>query len=81
MPDSDKNLLILHLSFNTIIDFDNYSIDVNKFLKKFNIENNKEIHENKSSYNPISVNETEVIKIYNYWDIRLYNEFFGKKIL
>ena len=67
-------------NFNTIIDFDNYSIDVNKFLKKFNIENNKEIHENKSSYNPISVNETEVIKIYNYWDIKLYNEILNKKI-
>ena len=67
-------------NFNTIIDFDNYSIDVNKFLKKFNIENNKEIHENKSSYNPISVNEIEVIKIYNYWDIRLYNEILNKKI-
>jgi len=67
-------------NFHSIIDFDNYSIDLNNFLKKFNIENKEEIHDNKSKYSPISVNQTEVIKIYNYWDIKLYNEILNKKV-
>ena len=67
-------------NFHSIIDFDNYSIDLNNFLKKFNIENKEEIHDNKSKYSPISVNQAEVIKIYNYWDIKLYNEILNKKV-
>ena len=67
-------------NFHSIIDFDNYSIDLNNFLKKFNIENKEEIHDNKSKYTPISVNQAEVIKIYNYWDIKLYNEILNKKV-
>ena len=67
-------------NFHSIIDFDNYSIDLNNFLKKFNIENKEEIHDNKSKYSPISVNQVEVIKIYNYWDIKLYNEILNKKV-
>ncbi len=67
-------------NFHSIIDFDNYSIDLDNFLKKFNIENKEEIHDNKSKYSPISVNQVEVIKIYNYWDIKLYNEILNKKV-
>jgi hypothetical protein len=67
-------------NFNAIIDFDNYSADLNNFLKNFNIENKEEIHENKSKYSSISDNQAEVIKIYNYWDIKLYNEILNKKI-
>lgn len=67
-------------NFHSIIDFDNYSIDLDNFLKKFNIENKEEIHDNKSKYSPISVNQAEVIKIYNYWDIKLYNEILNKKV-
>ena len=67
-------------NFKAIIDFDNYSTDINNFLKQFNIENKEEIHENKSKYNSVSNNEAEVIKIYNYWDIKLYNEILNKKI-
>ena len=67
-------------NFHSIIDFNNYSIDLNNFLKKFNIENKEEIHDNKSKYSPISVNQAEVIKIYNYWDIKLYNEILNKKV-
>ena len=66
-------------NFHTIIDFDNYLLDVNKFLKKFNIENKEEIHDNKNNYSSISHNQTEAIKIYNYWDIKLYNEILNKK--
>lgn len=66
-------------NFHTIIDFDNYSLEVNNFLKKFNIENNEEIHENKNNYSSISHNQAETIKIYNYWDIKLYNEIFNNK--
>ena len=50
------------------------------FLKQFNIEDKEEIHENKSKYNLVSDNQADVIKIYNYWDIKLYNEILNKKI-
>ena len=75
------NIAIKNLkNFKAIIDFDNYSTDISNFLKQFNIEDKEEIHENKSKYNPVSDNQANVIKIYNYWDIKLYNEILNKKI-
>ena len=75
------NIAIKNLkNFKAIIDFDNYSTEISNFLKQFNIEDKEEIHENKSKYNPVSDNQADVIKIYNYWDIKLYNEILNKKI-
>lgn len=75
------NIALKNLSkFHSVLDFSNYSTEVDKFLKNFNIEKKEEMHDNKSSYKLISDNDTNAIKIYNYWDIKLFNEFFNKKI-
>ncbi len=75
------NIAIKNLkNFKTIIDFENYSRDIKFFLKEFKIEKPDEIHENKNEYSPISEEEANAIKIYNYWDIKLYNEIFDKNI-
>lgn len=66
--------------FDCIINFDNYFLEVNNFLKKFNIINKENIHDNKIEYSSISDNQIMAIKIYNYWDIKLYNEFFEQKV-
>ena len=48
-----------------------------------NLNDNIEItHINKSSYDKMSANEQEIIKVYNYWDLKLYDfykEFMKKK--
>tara|TARA_B100000900_G_scaffold179257_1_gene151889 strand:- start:40 stop:753 length:714 start_codon:yes stop_codon:yes gene_type:complete len=67
-------------NFNTVIDFENYFADTNKFLKSFNFENKEEIHQNKNRYPSITKSQIDAIKIYNYWDIKLYNEILSKNI-
>ena len=74
------NIAVKNLKcFDTIINFENYNSDVNKFLKKFNVSTTVKIHENKSQYKKMTNNEFEAIKLYNYWDLKLYNQILKKK--
>ena len=63
-------------NFKAIINFNNYNSDLNKFLKEMGVKELKEenFHDNKISKNINSSSETEAIKLYNYWDLKLYEE-------
>ena len=67
-------------NFFFIIDFENIESDLKKLIKMMNLNDNIEItHINKSSYDKMSANEKEIIKVYNYWDLKLYD--FYKEVL
>ena len=61
--------------FNAVIYFDNYENDLRKFLNNFGIKNiSKKFHANKSSEKILTNSEKKSIEIYNYWDLKLYEE-------
>ena len=67
-------------SFNFIIHFDNYENDLRKFLNSFEIKNvSKKFHDNKSTERILTNSEKNSIEIYNYWDLKLYEEIFKNK--
>ena len=67
-------------NFFFIIDFENIESDLKKLIKMMNLNDNIEItHINKSSYDKMSANEKEIIKVYNYWDLKLYD--FYKEVM
>lgn len=66
--------------FKGVILFENYNQEINKFFKNFDIlEVKAEFHANKSLHKELSKNEIEAIKIYNYWDLKLYEEILKTK--
>ena len=71
-----KNLKL----FNEIIIFENYENDLKNFFNQFQIKNfSKKFHNNKSPEKILKDEEREAIKIYNYWDIKLYEEILAWK--
>ena len=67
-------------NFFFIIDFNNIESDLEKMLKKVNCKYNIKIeHLNHYSYEKISTKDKEVIKVYNYWDLKLY-EYYEKHL-
>jgi len=67
-------------NFFFIIDFNNLESDLRKILKKANCKDNIQIeHLNKVSYEKMSAKDEEVIKVYNYWDLKLY-EYYEKHL-
>lgn len=68
-------------SFNTVINFENYDEEVKKFFEKFEIKGfDKRFYDNKSPEKTLEVSEEEAIRIYNYWDLKLYDEIINFKI-
>jgi hypothetical protein len=63
-------------NFKAIINFNNYNNDLNKFLNQMGINElqNQKFHDNKIDKKIYSKSETEAIKLYNYWDLKLYEE-------
>ena len=76
------NLAIKNIkSFNAVIIFENYEEDSKKFFKRFQIDRfTKKFHANRSPRASLNENEREAIKIYNYWDIKLYEEIKNFKL-
>ena len=67
-------------SFNFIIHFDNYENDLRKFLNSFGVTNiSKKFHDNKSTEKILTNSEKNSIEIYNYWDLKLYEEIYKNK--
>lgn len=68
-------------NFKFIINFDNYNNDLNKFLKEVGINELKKenYHNNKINLTNFSNEESEAIKLYNHWDIKLYEEINKNK--
>ena len=67
-------------SFNKIIIFENYEEDAKIFFKGLGVEDfSKKFHDNRSPKKILGDNERDAIKIYNYWDIKLYNEVLNLK--
>ena len=63
-------------NFDTIIKFDNFENDVKKFIEKFNVANIEIPHINKSNNKrKISNEELKAIEFYNFYDIKLVNQF------
>jgi hypothetical protein len=60
--------------FKIIINFENYSQELDKFLQEFGVNDSKKekFHNNKIGNKNLSNAEIEAIKIYNYWDLKLY---------
>ena len=80
----DENIFLLAKknleNFFFIIDFNNIESDYEKMLKKANCKYNIKIKkQNYSSYEKISTKDKEVIKVYNYWDLKLY-EYYEKNL-
>ena len=75
------NIAIKNLkSFKGIITFENYEEDLKKFFKNFKIDKfTKRSHTNKSPEKILNQSEKEAIKIYNYWDLKLYDEIKNLK--
>ena len=66
-------------NFFFVIDFDNFEADLKKLLRSTHLNDDIIIeHKNKSNYKKDSHNFKEVIEIYNYWDIKLYEHFKNK---
>ncbi len=70
--------------FHSVINFSKYDEDIKIFLNNFNISVDEYLHVNhkkesyyKNTYPLASDNEKEIIKKYNFWDIRLYNEYYN----
>ena len=62
--------------FNFVIYFDDYENDLKKFLSNFGIKDlNEKFYANKSSEKILTYSEKKSIEIYNYWDLKLYEEF------
>ena len=63
-------------NFKFIINFDNYNTDLNKFLNSVGVnELRKEKYfDNKINKTVFTEKEAEAIKLYNYWDVKLYEE-------
>lgn len=67
-------------NFFFIIDFNNIESDLEKMLKKVSCKNNIKIeHQNSYSYEKMSTRDKEAIKVYNYWDLKLY-EYYEKNL-
>ena len=67
--------------FKFIINYENYDDDLKNFLKKFQIkESSKKFFNNKSDKMEISKEEEEAISVYNYWDIKLFEEIKNKSL-
>ena len=62
--------------FNFIINFDKYENDLRNFLSTFNIQNpiKKFPNINKSEKISLTNEEKKAISVYNYWDIKLFEE-------
>ena len=60
--------------FKAIINFDNYNNELNKFLKEMGVNEFKKesFHNNKINKKIASNSSIEAIKLYNYWDLKLY---------
>jgi len=71
--------------FHSVINFNEYNKDIRIFLNNFNISLDEYFHVNdktvdyQNTYPLASDDEKEIIKKYNYWDIRLYNEFYNMR--
>ena len=65
-------------NFKAIINFDNYEIELNKFLKEVGIKELKKenFYDNKINKTNYSPEEKEAIELYNYWDLKLYKEIY-----
>ena len=67
-------------NFKGIILFEDYDNEIKKFFNGFNIsEINEKFYINKSSEKVLKKEEKESIKIYNYWDLKLYEEIIKNK--
>ena len=67
-------------NFKGIILFEDYDNEIKKFFNGFNIsEINEKFYINKSSEKVLKKEEKESIKIYNYWDLKLYEEILKTK--
>ena len=67
-------------NFYDILIFENYDDDAKNFFQKFDVINfEKKFHANKSSDFKLEKNLEEAIKLYNYWDIKLYEEVLSFK--
>ena len=62
-------------NFYFVGDFDNYSTEVKRLLNKLNMNYENDIHENKSNKRPISEKERKLIQAYNYYDLKLFDNF------
>ena len=60
--------------FKAIINFDNYNNELHKFLKEMGVNEfkKKSFHDNKINKKIVSHSSIEAIKLYNYWDLKLY---------
>ena len=67
-------------NFKGIILFEDYDNEIKKFFNSFNIsEINEKFYINKSSEKILKKEEKDSIKIYNYWDLKLYEEILKTK--
>ncbi|MAW17244.1 MAG: hypothetical protein CMJ01_01605 [Pelagibacteraceae bacterium] len=64
-------------NFKAVINFNNYDDDLKLFLKKMGVKEFKKdsFYINKIDKTNYSNAEREAIKLYNYWDLKLYKEF------
>ena len=68
-------------NFKGIILFEKYDSEIKKFFKNFGADEIKEkFHDNKSNEKILKKEERDAIKIYNYWDLKLYDEIIKSKL-
>ena len=70
-------------NFYYVINFDNYESDLKKMFEKLNLDikhNYLKAGTSHSKTNLTDLDEKRIIaKKYNYWDVKLYNEFLKFK--